>query len=154
MNSCKFSPSFPKRGCCSQVSRTCLPSLAILQTYNHTANSIAPFPQPRQPEPLAAAPRPMALLLLLCFPSSQAKLLSSQSFAGCRLPRGAALCRYSLLLGGVILQLLTSDHVLFAWIQLIRFSAAVLTSAVSPAPLISPALAFFSAGLFNLFLGH
>lgn len=61
---------------------------------------------------------------------------------------------YFLLLGGVILQLLTYNHVLFAWIQLIKFSAAVLTSSVSPAPLISTALAFFSAGLFNLFLDH
>lgn len=35
-----------------------------------------------------------------------------------------------------------------------KFSTADLTSTVSPAPLISPAPAFFSAGLFNLFLDH
>lgn len=38
--------------------------------------------------------------------------------------------------------------------QLMEFSTAVLTSSVSPAPLISLAPAFFSAGLFNLFLDH
>lgn len=38
--------------------------------------------------------------------------------------------------------------------QLTKFSTAVLTSSMSPAPLISLAPAFFSAGLFNLFLDH
>lgn len=38
--------------------------------------------------------------------------------------------------------------------RLVKFSTAVLTSSMSPAPLISLAPAFFSAGLFNLFLDH
>lgn len=57
-------------------------------------------------------------------------------------------------LGGTVLQLPTFSHVLFAQTQLMKLSTAVLTSSVSPAPLVSLAPAFFSAGLFNLFLDH